>query len=600
MTFDAYLTEHGITQDTAQQFGWVDTGSFKIAIPIKDRQGNLLFHKYRHLNDPNQKFSYDSGSTSCLYNLEVLDKPSKFPFIIICEGEPDCIRLSQDGIPAVCSTSGAGTFKESWAEELKATKKQVIILMDNDPAGLDGALKLSALLPSAWTAQLPDNFKDVCDYLLTHTTSDLIRLLKEVRSANVASFEELCEVVDKWLKLPDKNVLKVIVAGLVAHHFASDPLWIFLVAPPSGTKTELITTISDLPFVYPLSDLTAQTFASGMIAKKDNDPSLLSKLKNNVLVMKDFTTVLNMRREDRAMILSQLREIYDGKYSKAFGTGKQLNWEGRLSMIAGVTSIIDTQLAVFQVMGERFIMYRIPQPNDKEVARLALKMTGHEKQMRQELKSGIKRFFNSITIPNIEDIVMPEEILNSLASLASFVVIARSGVIRDQYRREVEYIPSPEAPSRLAKQLGTLIKALAVIEKRKVVTWDDYLLTLRIALDVIPRNRSLHLVALGTSEYMVSTTDISLFTSYSRGGTEMILEDLTALELVTVSRSGGGSANRWELSDKAKDYFKDIIPQEASEFVPKFFPETDFYYPLINRMLHTEGEEEIASAFADI
>lgn len=240
----------------------------------------------------------------------------------------------------------------------------------------------------------------------------------------------------------------------------------FFVAPSSGSKTEIISMISKLPFVYFLSDMTPQTLASGLKTKEENDPSLLLKLKNNVVVMKDFTTVLSMRYDDRAMIMSQLREVYDGKYSKAFGTGKKVEWEGRLTLIAGVTTIIDTYSAVFQVMGERFIMYRIPQSEDEHIATKALGNYGVETQMRQELHDAMNKYFSSLKIPHVRDIVLPEDILQALASLASFVVRARSSTIRDSYKKEITYIPEPESPARFAKQIGTLIKALAVVHNR--------------------------------------------------------------------------------------------------------------------------------------
>lgn len=574
-----YLELHGITQATADKFGLVDTGGFKIAIPIKDKAGNLLFHKYRHLNDPNKKFTFDTGSTMQLYNSQALYEPIKIPYIIICEGEPDCIRLAQEGFTAVTGTNGATTFKEEWASEIIATKKQVIVILDNDEAGSLGTEKIKSLIPEAWVVKLPDS-KDVCDYLQKHSIAEFVSLIKAVKSENTIDFDQYCQVVDKWLNLPDKNVLRVVMAGLVAHKFASDPLWLFLVAPPAGSKTEILTTISSLPQVYPLSDLTPNTMVSGMVSK--TDPSLLNKLHDNVLVMKDFTTVLTMRHEDRGIILAQLREIYDGRYAKAFGTGKTISWEGRLSLIAGVTTMIDTHSSVFQVMGERFIMYRIPQPNDKQVAKTALLRTGKEKEMRSELKQASTKFFASLQIPDINQIEISDEIITALASLASFIVIARSGIIRDNYHKEINYIPTPEAPSRLAKQLGTLIKALSVTEKRQVVTWDDYFLTLRIALDIIPRHRALHLLALCGQE-MKSTAQTSLATNYSRSGSEIILEDLTALELVESIKGGLGVSNYWSLSDKTYNYFKDLLP--VTDGVDKYFPANDIYRPLIDQII---------------
>jgi len=39
-----------------------------------------------------------------------------------------------------------------------------------------------------------------------------------------------------------------------------------------------------------------------------------------MLLFKDFTTVLEKQKDERREIIAQLREIYDGFYSKKFGT----------------------------------------------------------------------------------------------------------------------------------------------------------------------------------------------------------------------------------------------------------------------------------------
>lgn len=591
MNFDEYLQAHGITQETANKFGWVDTGGFKIAIPIKDEQGQLLYHKYRHLNG-DTKFSFDPGSSSALYNSQALAHPKEY--IVICEGEPDCLRLAQEGLTAVCGTVGAGSFKEEWAQRIQAANKQIIIIYDNDPAGAEGTQKLQTLLPSAWVVKLPDGFKDICDYLLHNSFTDFLGLLNQVKTENSVTFEQLCGVVDKWLLLPDKNVLKILAATLVAHRFSTDPLWLLLIAPPSGTKTELISATSSLSFVYFLSDLTPQTLASGL--KYKDDPSLLAKLKNEVIIMKDFTTVLSMRQEERQIILSQLREVYDGKYSKAFGTGKKVEWEGRLGFIAGVTTIVDTHLSLFQVMGERFIQYRIPQPNDEEVGRMALSKFGQEKQMRSEMRDAFKKYFAQIKIPKVEEIIIPEEIITALVATASLTVLARSGIIRDNYKKEITYIPEPEAPSRLTKQLGTLVKALCVVRGGTEVSWADYYLTLRVALDIIPRNRMVHLKAL-CNQYKLTTSAVALATDYSVSGAEMILEDLAALKLVTVNRQGAGRPNEWELSYKLKQYMNKMLPSTDSQAL-KQLEETinpdDFYTPVLDQMKSLKAELVLA------
>jgi hypothetical protein len=57
-----------------------------------------------------------------------------------------------------------------------------------------------------------------------------------------------------------------------------------------------------MPDTYFLSELTARTFASGL-ETHGADPSLLARLQQEVLLLKDFTTVLEMHHDERQAIL---------------------------------------------------------------------------------------------------------------------------------------------------------------------------------------------------------------------------------------------------------------------------------------------------------
>jgi hypothetical protein len=114
----------------------------------------------------------------------------------------------------------------------------------------------------------------------------------------------------------------------------------------------------------------ARTFASGLAGP--NDPSLLARLKSEILVFKDFTSVLALHRDERGAVLAQLREIYDGRYDTTWGTGKELHWSGRLGLLAGVTPVIDRHHGVMSVLGQRFVLLRLRQADRRAIARRAI------------------------------------------------------------------------------------------------------------------------------------------------------------------------------------------------------------------------------------
>jgi hypothetical protein len=89
---------------------------------------------------------------------------------------------------------------------------------------------------------------------------------------------------------------------------------------------------------------------------------LLRQVSNpGLLCLKDFTSTLTMRPENKAEVLSALREIYDGKWTRYIGTdgGKTLHWEGKLGLVFGCTGAIDTQHSVGDALGNRFLLLRL-------------------------------------------------------------------------------------------------------------------------------------------------------------------------------------------------------------------------------------------------
>ncbi len=242
------------------------------------------------------------------------------------------------------------------------------------------------------------------------------------------AIQEVKKLFQKYLLLKTTDILEIVLATILANKLPGDPLWLLIIAPPSSAKTEIISSLSDIAGIFPLSSLTAHTLVSGMVHEEDK--SLLPKLKGKIITLKDFTSIITMHREQRAEVLSQLREIYDGRYTKCFGTGKSIDWEGKVGIIAGVTPVIDTHYAIFQMLGERFIQYRIQQPDPVEMAMKGMENSGQENEIRHILKNSIKSLYKEIEIPQ-KQIALPSPIKEKIAHLAAFCVRARSGSVRD-------------------------------------------------------------------------------------------------------------------------------------------------------------------------
>ena len=188
-----------------------------------------------------------------------------------------------------------------------------------------------------------------------------------------------------------------------------------------------------------------------------------------ILAFKDLTTVLTMHREARAQIIGQLREVADGRTEKSFGNGLRLEWEGKLGLIAGVTPVIDEQHAFLAVMGERFVLYRMPEVSRPEIARRSLARRGREQELRERIVSLVAEFLARFR--KVGYLELPDRFTEPLITLADIVTRARSGVARDHQTRDILYLPEPEAPTRFAKQIAQLMAAaikIGVPEERGV------------------------------------------------------------------------------------------------------------------------------------
>lgn len=396
------------------------------------------------------------------------------------------------------------------------------------------------------------------------------------------SYADLESVMSKWLLIKDIGLLRIVLAAVIANKLNADPVWIFIVAAPGATKTEFIRGLNKIEGIYPISDLTPNTFLSGQ--KGENGSLLLRLPSGTIFTYKDFTTVLSMHRDKQQAIIAQLREIFDGYYRKEFGTGETKTWEGKIGFIAGVTSVIDKHYEIYSVLGERFIQYRPVQPNPIEVAKKAMRNSGVDKQMRDEIQNAMASFVAGIEIPEGR-VEISSELEDKIAHLAAFCVRARSGIIRDGYStREIDFIPETELPTRLAKQLITLYTGLTFVGH--VSPEADYELIKKVALDSLPKKRKLVLgILIENKDEHLNTKKIGLKINYPTNTTRRALEDLHALGLISKKGKGQGSPDEWWVSKstlyllekagldslvlekKEKEGEETSLPETSEEFV---------------------------------
>jgi DNA-binding MarR family transcriptional regulator len=378
---------------------------------------------------------------------------------------------------------------------------------------------------------------------------------------NVCGLDEVVAAFDELLLMPDHGAVYVALAGVVANYATGDPVWPLLVGPSGCGKSEIVTSTTSAPAVWSLSSLTPQTLLSGYERKGDKPASLLLQIGEfGVLAFKDLTTVLTMHREARGQIIGQLREVADGKTEKSFGTGLRIEWAGKLGFLAGVTPIIDEQHGFLAVMGERFLLYRMPEVPRRDIARRSLARRGHEPELRARIKATVGDFLEQFR--HCGRLELPESFHEPLIVLSDIITRARSGVPRDGYSRDLLYLPEPEAPTRLAKQLAQLGAAAIAIGVNEAETWR---LLRKTGWDSVPAVRCAVIYCLARQEEPIPFAAIQEETGLPAKTAERIVEDLVSLRLAKRTKD----SNRWliEQSPIAREYWADELSPETSEGV---------------------------------
>jgi len=375
-----------------------------------------------------------------------------------------------------------------------------------------------------------------------------------------APIDRLVSVFQDWFYLPDPGPVQIVIGALIANYLPGHPAWLLLIAPPGGGKTEILLPLSGLPRVHVAATLTEASLLSGTPNRerdKNSKGGLLRSVGSfGMIVLKDFTSVLSMDSNVRTPLLAALREIHDGSWTRWLGTdgGKSLSWSGKLGLLAGCTPTVDRHHGVMAAMGQRFISYRLPVADEDALTERALAQGGRQRRMESELAAAVAAYFMGLSIPN-ELPVLEDSERDYLIDLSTFVVRCRSSVERDSYSREIELVPDPEVPGRLAITLAQLLAGLKVAGVHPA---DRRRLIQKTGLDSIPALRRRIVDVLARETMPIATSDVATGVDHPSGTVRRALEDLTAHRVATRQSVGQGKADLWLLTDWARGRYRAV------------------------------------------
>jgi hypothetical protein len=213
-----------------------------------------------------------------------------------------------------------------------------------------------------------------------------------------------------------------------------------------------------------LNEITAAGLLGWSRGKNPHQVGILGRVPSNGLVtFGDLSSLLaTSDRGGRDQVFGLLRHIYDGYVTRDItppgGAHKDLpplEWTGRLTVVAAVTSAIDHYSADADALGARWLYVRA---RDRElVSRRSAAKAARRARVKESRAQAIAIATDLIERGRnrVLDDRVPDHVADSIEDGVLVTCWGRAAVPRNGYGRpEIEGVPIIEEPPRLIRQAG--------------------------------------------------------------------------------------------------------------------------------------------------
>lgn len=177
--------------------------------------------------------------------------------------------------------------------------------------------------------------------------------------------------------------------------------------------------------------------------------------------------------------------------------------------------------------GERFVLWKMKPAGPRAVALRAMKNASSSEQQQKELAEAME-LLNSIAVP--KTVNLGQRVLDVLADEVVFAAKARTPVLRHNYTREIDEIPSEESTGRISGQIAQLMRGLLVLRGLSEPHEEDLLVIETCIFSCIPEERLRVMAQL--SKGPVSRGELIKRTKLPRKVADRTIEDLDQLGLI--------------------------------------------------------------------
>jgi hypothetical protein len=570
--FEPLAKDRRLKEETLKYMGIGFTPSDDYIVPVYswDKSQILNIKIY-----DGASFKNTAGCQAAMYGLWLLPrKEIDYDTIFVTEGEWDTIALIEIfrslkiNNAAVIGVPGAGTFKNEAIQYFIG--KHVYLLYDNDLAGKNGSKKAISILASvaskidelAWPEGTPPGFdvrdvytkqfkcnpKQAFDWLKAHCQT--ISLQQQDASVSVESsvkvdpipVKEVYDTFRKWILLGDNkskhqkgtDIYDIVFGTILANRIPGSPVWMYIVAPPGGYKTEPLLACSGGKLIEMVESVTPAALISGLSVAGHADPSLIAKIHRKTLIVKDWTILLGLPEHEVREIMGILRGSFDGECGRNFGNGIRRVIKSTFGILAAVTPVIEQYIEQTSAVGERFVSWRNWISEDqnvrKEHIRRALSNVMHETTMKTELNTIAKK----VLLAQYPEPPRPNEaVTEQIISMSEWIAAMRGAVSRDKYSKAITHRPCTEIGTRVSKEIMKWLMGVSLFKGEKVISSDSLRVAEGIARSsVSQRNFSILQAMWKDKEKWLNKSDVEKEIHLPSETSAILLGNMVALNIL--------------------------------------------------------------------
>lgn len=418
--------------------------------------------------------------------------------------------------------------------------------------------------------------KDICAEIKfdgKHVSNRDVIIPIEAITMECATVDALLDVFHKWAFFIEPYNIVAPVCVAVLNFCGFEPVYYGVVGPSGSMKTEMMRCFGerDNQFVFPISTITDSALYSGWKTNED----VIPQLQHRMVVIKDLTTLLSAKEDERNKIFAQFRELSDGYIHKSWGRGvDKTYWDINSNILFASTSAIERFSGFNSTLGSRLMFFR-PKGDPMKASLKSIENMGKEKEMRDELHEATMAFIDHQhqRLQREELPELPKTMEADILNLCAFLAKVRAFVSRD-WRKDIDDLPEPEYPTRMFKSICSMARVHAFIHSREAND-DDRDFAYRIIKDNIPSAKLKVLERL--KDTLRATALIAQFTGMSSTYTRRTLEDLHALGLIDkvageidkdADFEGRKNADAWKVKTEYYGAVRTLVPLEE-DFMPE-------------------------------